>query len=627
MTTAMYHRGPDAEGFLTASNAALGVRRLSIIDRASGDQPIYNTGCAQQRLSGRAVATVFNGEIYNYGDLTSELKDYGHRFKTSSDTEAIIHAYEQWGPDCVHRLRGMFAFCIVDGPESWEARPHAKVERVFLARDRLGIKPLYYHRRDGFFVVASEVRALLASDLVSWRPSLEGLTSYLAYGSVQEPLTLVDDVYSLPPGHWMNIDLRHGTFDLHQYWDLPTVAAQPPGTEAMNEQEIIAHLHDLLSESVRLRLVSEVPLGAFLSGGIDSGAVVSLMSDVGAEPPRTFNITFNESEFSEAGLARETAKRSRADHHEIVVTGEEVLADLPQAFKAVDQPSIDGINTYYVSRAVKQTGLTVALTGLGGDEIFGGYEGFRTVPQMLRFQRAWDRVPGPLRRLSAGAWSVVGPRGDRHHKLAAFLAGDVYFSHPYYASRMLFTPRQTSALLHQGPGELTGDDPWSRRVEAEMTSARRLDPINAVSYLECKNYLASTLLRDTDSMSMAHSLEVRVPLIDHTLVEFMMRLPGHIKMNNAMPKHLLVKALNGALAPEVVNRPKGTFTFPWDTWLRHEMRSQVEETLYSPPRAVVGLLNMSAVTSVWQRFLDKQTSWSRPWSLYVLFKWMEQVTR
>ena len=635
MTAAMCHRGPDADGSLHADTVALGMRRLSIIDRDTGDQPMYNADCRAPRRNGRSVAVILNGEIYNYLDLTRELKGHGHRFTTRSDTEALVHAYEEWGPDCVHRLRGMFALCVVDGREvldddGRETGPmrvnqrRIQADRLFLARDRLGIKPLYYYRGDGTFLFASEVRALLASDLVPRRPDLEGLQSYLAFGSVQEPLTSIDGVCSVPPGHSMTVDALSGTSDLSRYWDLPTESDDRWGPGRTTQDEIIERLSELLTESVRLRLVSDVPLGAFLSGGIDSAAVVGLMRRAGARTPKTFTLTFDEPEFSEATLARATAKRSETDHQEILVTSGEVLTELPQALSALDQPSLDGINTYYVSRAAKQAGLTVALSGLGGDELFAGYEGFRSVPRMSRFQSGWGRMPRRLKQLSAGAWSRLAGSSDRGRKLAAFVAGESYFDHPYFISRMLFTPRQVAKLFQPDRDTVADDNPWRRRVVGELAAARGLDPINAVSYLEIKNYLGSTLLRDTDCMSMAHSLEVRVPLIDHEVVEFVMRLPGRLKMDRTTPKHLLVKALNGALVSEVVHRRKGTFTFPWERWLRHELRGELDGTLRRLPNALVGFLDRDAVQEVWQQFLDGRTSWSRPWSLYALIKWADR---
>jgi asparagine synthase (glutamine-hydrolysing) len=614
----MRHRGPDDEGLYLDGNLGLGVCRLSIIDVSGGQQPIFNED--------GTVAIIFNGEIYNYRELTSELKSRGHRFATRSDTEAIVHAYEEWGKQCVDRLRGMFAFAIYDFPSS----------NLFLARDRLGIKPLYYYRNDGFFLFASEVRSLLASGLVPRRLRLDGLHSYLAFGSVQEPLTLIEGVYSLPPAHRMVWKMENGKWkgELEQYWDFFGVTEEQrsrgAGEQGSRGAEVMEELRVLLEESVRLRLIAEVPLGAFLSGGIDSGAVVALMSQVAGTRAKTFTIAFEESEFSEAPLARLTAERFRTDHTEVQVTGFQVLAELPQALAAMDQPTIDGINTYYVSGAAKQAGLTVALSGLGGDEIFAGYGTFHTIPHMMRLARYLPtHLPSSILHSPLSAFL----RGDHWRKLGAFLAGQTYFAHPYFLARALFIPAQVAVLLTPEAGALLSQaTPWHQRVAETLMRAQTCDPINTVSYLESAHYLVSTLLRDTDQMSMAHSLEVRVPLIDHELVEFMMHLPGNLKISyqpsaishQPSAKPLLVNALNGSLPDEVVYRQKSPFTFPWERWLRHELRDEVERTLRHLPQALAGVLDGEAVMTIWRQFLARQTSWSRPWSLYVLFQWMER---
>jgi len=628
MLATMHHRGPDDQGTFNVQrstfNVALGMRRLSIIDVASGDQPIYNED--------DTLAIICNGEIYNYRELTSELKSRGHRFATRSDTEAIVHAYEEWGADCVHRLRGMFAFAIYDQRSTF----NVQCSTLFLARDRLGIKPLYYYHHDGLCLFASEVRALLASGLVPRRLSLDGVASYLAYGSVQEPLTLIEGVYSLPPGQGMTINVQRSTFDVQRltchvqrYWDFPTPedGRWQLGEGRRNQKEIIAELRDLLAESVRLRLISEVPLGAFLSSGIDSSAVVALMSQVSDAPVKAFTIGFAEQEFSEAELAQAMARRCGAEHHEIIVRPQQVLADLPQALAAMDQPSIDGINTYYVSQATKQAGITVALSGLGGDELFAGYPTFQSGPRLMTLSRYLPTLPPSF---------VLRPsslfQNDRWRKFIAFLSGDAYFAHPYYTLRALFIPGQRAQLLNREVmASLNDHNPWRDAVQAHIGHAIRYDPINAISYLECTNYLPSTLLRDTDCMSMAHSLEVRVPLIDHKLVEFMMQLPGNLKIRNPQSairnptsKHLLVQALGGELLPEVVHQKKRTFTFPWNRWLRHELRHEIEDALATPASALQGILEPTAINAVWKQFLAGRVSWSRVWALYVLQKWVDQ---
>lgn len=595
---AMPHRGPDDEGMYIGLGIVLGMRRLSIIDLERGNQPIGNEDGSKQ--------VVFNGEIYNFRDLRRTLKRKGHSFYTQSDTEVIVHLYEEYGTACVRHPRGMFAFALWDEVE----------EKLLLARDRLGIKPLYYWQDGKRLVFASEVRALLNSGLVPRRLSLAGLRSYLAYGSVQEPLTLIEGVYSLLPGHLMIV--HKGQTHTERYWDLPQ------GTRSLGRLDVVEmreQLRTTLTEAVEQRLVSDVPVGAFLSGGIDSGSVVSLMGQIAQEPVRTFTISFEERSYDETRLAEITAERWGTQHTSIVVSYDQVLHDLPQALAAMDQPTVDGINTWYISRATKQAGITVALSGLGGDEIFAGYATFREVPLMMRANGVLQRVPSGLRRLGGRAMTKFLPGQDWGRKVGAFLSGDVYFDHPYFAHRTLFTLRQQSRLL---PGGVADEDanPWCEKTADDVARASTYDAIGAVSYLELCNYMLSTLLRDTDCMSMAHSLEVRVPLIDHVLVEQVIGLPGWLKVNGKGPKPLLVGTLDGLLPPEINRVPKRTFTFPWTIWLKGPLRGELEETLVGGgPNVLDEVLCVGELGEVWEGFLADEVSWARPWALYVLKQW------
>lgn len=604
----MAHRGPDDDGFLERGPVTLGMRRLSIIDVAGGKQPIFNED--------RTVGIVFNGAIYNYVELQRELEARGHRFGSRSDTEAIVHAYEEWGEECVHRLRGMFAFAILDwrGDSTSRSTPGSgEPVRLFAARDRLGIKPLYWHHGPAGFLFASEVRALLATGLVEKRVSYDGTASYLAFGSVQEPLTLIDQVFSLPPGHRLTVVAGRDApvVTIERYWDLPepgSIVREAPG-------DLRGSLRGTLSDAVRLHTRSDVPFGAFLSSGIDSSAIVGLMAETSASPVKTFTIVFDEREFSEAGLARETARRYRTDHHEILVTPAEVLTDLPLAIRSLDQPSIDGINTYYVSRAAKQAGITVALSGLGGDEIFAGYPTFRTAPRLQRAARAI----GPAGRRLVGA--LPEPPGDKWSKLKTALSGDDYFGHPYFTVRALFTREQRAALLPAMP-EAEHVSPADAAARAYRAKAEKYDAVNEISFLECKTYMPNTLLRDADGMSMAHSLEVRVPFVDHVLVEQVFALHGQHKLRGKGSKPLLVDAVGDLLIPGVTSQKKRTFTFPWRHWLRDELRGTVEQSLLRASRGNVAL-DPAGVREVWHRFERGDTSWSRPWALHVLATWID----
>ncbi|MGH9710022.1 MAG: asparagine synthase (glutamine-hydrolyzing), partial [Candidatus Acidiferrales bacterium] len=384
MMRAMEHRGPDGNGMFIAPGATLGMQRLSIIDLPGGQQPIWNET--------ETLTVVFNGEIYNFRELRRSLEAVGHIFRTQSDTEVIVHAYETWGKDCVRHLRGMFAFAIVEMPGGRASRPR----RIFLARDRMGIKPLYYATVAGKFFFASEVRALLASNCIPRRVSAGALSSYLLFGSVGEPMTLVDGIYSLPPGHsgHVSCDDPSGSFRTNAYWSVADAtkskADEPQGASPAEQ------VRTALEDSVRCHLLADVPLGIFLSSGIDSTALAALASRQ-RSGIKTFTVAFPEQEFSEAAFAKSTADRLGTQHSELLLSGDEMQSRLDDAVAAFDQPSVDGINTYFVSWAARQTGLKVALSGLGSDEIFGGYSTFSSTPRVARMMAFSRLLSSPLR--------------------------------------------------------------------------------------------------------------------------------------------------------------------------------------------------------------------------------------
>jgi len=610
MTAALVHRGPDEDGFLIAPQAAprvaLAMRRLSIIDLPGGTQPIFNeTG---------DVAVFENGEIYNFRALRAKLESLGHAFRTKSDTEVIVHGYEQWGDDCVEHLRGMFAFALLD--------MRGGAPRVLLARDRLGIKPLYYSLQNGALVFASEVRALLASGCVPRQISAGALDSYLLFGSVCEPMTLVEGVFSLPPGHRMKVSASAGVarVDAESYWTFGDAASRKSGHMPTTLEDAAAHLRPILTEAVTNHLIADVPLGIFLSSGLDSTAIVALAS-AAQSGLHTLTVIFPEQEFSEADPARATAKRFGTQHEELLLDGAEMLAHLDDAVDALDQPSMDGINTYFVSWAARRAGLKVALSGLGGDEIFGGYSTFETGPRAVRVAALGKKFPRGVRRATASAVGRAGGgRGDGGRKLAALWRNSEALPHPYYFTRTLYTPDHVAAL--RGADGVSGDDhPWWDWMAESAREASQLDSFNAISCLEARSYMVNTLLRDTDSVSMAHSLEVRVPLLDHVLVEFVSRLPAEVKIKRGVNKALLVQALRGLLPEEIVGQRKRTFTFPWERWLRGSLAARVSAGLSNPAPALAAHLNSDAVRAVWLAFEASKTNWSRPWSLYVLNQW------
>ena len=631
MLRSIVHRGPDEEGSLVAPRFAAGTRRLSIIDLAGGTQPIWNET--------RTLAICFNGEIYNFRELRDELAAAGHQFRTCSDTEVIVHAYEQWGTEGFAKLHGMFAFVLAE----MRGGPSGQVKRAILARDRFGIKPLYYAAIDGALLFASEVRALLATGLIPDRISADAVSSYLLFGSVCEPNTLIEGVYSLPPGHFAEISADGGSTQLisRAYWRTKAAVSSSAGDQRRGgDPAVTAHVRSDLEHAVESHLIADVPVGVFLSSGLDSTAIAALAAK--AHPGiHTFTVAFPDLEFSEAAEARRTAERLGTQHSELQLSGDEMLARLDEAIAAFDQPSMDGINTYFVSWAARQSGLKVALSGLGSDEIFGGYPTFRTTQSVARVTSIAGSVPESFRRVVA--WtskairaSAASPASEK--ALAAWL-DPTAFPHPYFFTRALFTTKQagSGALVRLKPQE-NGHNNASHSRESDGVSwrswisqcaeeTREMDSFTAVSWLELRSYMLNTLLRDTDSMSMANSLEVRVPFLDAPLVEYVLSLPETQKLGPRGPKSLLIAALGDILPADVARQVGGrkkTFTLPWENWLRGALSDRVSSGLSDWSPALAPIVSREFALRVWEDFQQGRTTWSRPWSLYVLNEWVKR---
>jgi asparagine synthase (glutamine-hydrolysing) len=611
-TDSLAHRGPDDRGTVVIQSTTsprveigLGSRRLAILDLSPlGHQPMPDPETGNWM--------VYNGEIYNFRELRTRLQNEGARFVSQSDTEVLLKAYARWGEKCLGELRGMFAFAIWD----------AKRSRLLLGRDPMGIKPLYYCSAGQNFLFASELRTLLGTGLIPRRLDPAGLVNYLNFGSVYDPMTMIAGVSALEAGHyavWEN-----GRVTDSMYWDLAsqgrasTTSSYLAGNAAARknlEDEVYA----TLDQTVRMHTVSDVPVGLFLSGGIDSTALAGILSRAGIRL-NTFSIVFREAEYSEAEYSRIAARAFSAEHQEILVSQRDLLDAIPYALQAMDQPTIDGLNTFLIARQTRAAGIKVALSGLGGDELFAGYSTFRDVPRMESFERFWGRFPSILRRPLVRMFSSLSANTDQNRKLAALASENGRALHPYFLARALFAPEQRDGLLaHPDPEALARANSPLRE---SLRHAAELDPVNRVSYLEARCYMLNTLLRDSDVMSMAHGLELRVPLVDHQLADKLMALPGARKLDSEMPKPLLVGALKGTLPNEIVHRKKQGFTLPFERWLRENLRAEMEAALPKIGQGPLGSwLDYDAVAQVWEDFLSQRTSWSRIWSLYVLEEW------
>lgn len=581
-------RGPDGEGMHAEGAVVFGHRRLSIIDLSDG---------ARQPMSNEAadIWVTFNGEIYNYRDLRRELTAAGRAFRGASDTETLIHGYEEWGWDgLLKRLRGMFAFALYDAKR---ASSQSSEPFFFAARDRLGIKPLYYSEGDGRFAFASEVKALVGSGVAAAGADRAAIASFLALGSIPFPRTSVRSVACLPPGH--AITIGRGGRAIAKYWELSY------------ERRPDSDMGALLRDSVERHLMADVPVGVFLSGGVDSAAIACLASRGRRIPIRTLTVVFDEAEFSEAGKARQLADAFGTEHHEIRVTGGDFARTVPDFLSDMDQPTADGVNTYFVSQAAKQLGLKVVLSGLGGDEVFFGYGHYRRLSGggLLGGYAASN---GGIRRSIESAASLYGRLMGRERWQRFDYGGDLPLDESLYLIlRGFFPPARICRLLGAERREL--DDILESSFGAIRMAGGNghMDP-NSFHYLEVKRYLHDQLLRDSDVFSMVHSIELRVPLLDHPLVDASCAAPPERKIRGDMNKPMLVDAVGDANVRACALEPKRGFTFPFARW----MAVKVDEL---EARALEGsVLDPGAVRECWKDFRAGRLHWSRAWATTVL---------
>lgn len=553
MCRVIRHRGPDDQGMLIAENVALGMRRLSIIDLAGGHQPMAN------ELGTSSL--VFNGEIYNYRELQRELASRGHRFRTNSDTETIVHAYDEYGSACVEHLRGMFAFAI------WDSR----LNQLMLARDRVGKKPLYYTlTSNGTLIFGSELKSLLEHPEVTRQISPEALDAYLTFGYVPDPFCILRGIQKLPPGHFLTF--RDGRVSLTQYWDFRFSTEKDTGDR--RAEDYLDELREILNEAVRIRLISDVPLGAFLSGGIDSSAVVGLMARNSDRPVKTFSIGFNEDSYDELKYARIAAAHFGTEHHEFVVTPDicHLVDELAWHF---DEPFADpsALPTYMVSKLARAH-VTVALSGDGGDELFAGYTRYLVESQRTSF----ERVPRVLRqnlmrplsqRLPHGAWG-------RNYLHNVSLDGvDRFLDSVSVFTRLTKRSLYTSDFRSQ----LKDDHLAGAHFHNLANQGQTNDPLDMLLYLDSKSYLPGDILTKVDRMSMAVSLEARTPLLDHKLIEFVTRIPASLKLHAGETKYIFKRAIADFVPSEILHRSKQGFGLPIQQWINEQLREQIRSTL------------------------------------------------
>jgi asparagine synthase (glutamine-hydrolysing) len=591
MLGALHHRGPDDRGAWARPRLFLGMCRLSIIDLAGGHQPIWNED--------NTCCIVYNGELYNFHDLRPELEARGHRFRTASDTEVILHAYEEWGPDCLRRFNGMFALGVWDGRD----------RSLFLARDRIGEKPLYYYWDGRRFLFASEIKAILADPIVPRRVDVRGLANYLAFSHAVAPDTMFQRVKKLLPGHYLV--LREGAAGPHvqPYWDVGAEPQLPAGAR-LSEEGYARRVLDLLDDSVRRRLVADVPVGAFLSGGVDSSAVVALMKRHAGGPVKTFSLGFRiGGAYNELSDARRVARHLGTEHYELEAEHVDLVKVLQTLVYHYDEPFGDaaGFPVYLLSRFAREH-VKVVLCGDGGDELFGGYRRY-----------AADRAAalyGLLPRALTGRWiPAVIDRLPRFRRLKRTVQ-TLPIADParrYAAWLVLFTPEMQAELLQGGVRDaLRGYDPaWPYPLYYHrLNGSTANDHLNRLLYVDVKTWLVDTYMEKVDKASMACSLEARMPLLDHRLVELAFQIPGRYKIRGWSLKRVFKRAVRGLVPDEVLRKPKHGFAVPTDPWFRGELKAFAFDVLLDRRARQRGYFNPAAVERLWQEHVSGRHVWS-----------------
>ena len=595
MTDVIYHRGPDDEGFYINNNVGLGFRRLSIIDLSTGHQPLANED--------ESVWIVFNGEIYNYQELQEDLISKGHVFRTKSDTETIVHLYEEYGVDCVKFLRGMFGFAIWDNNK----------KQLFCARDRFGIKPFYYYTDNEKFVFGSEIKAILKSGNIDKTLSYDALNSYFAFGYITGDLAIYKNIKKLQPAHYMLLSLKDKpSIEINRYWD---VRFEPDHSKS--EQQWIEEIKESLSETVKLHMISDVPFGAFLSGGIDSSSVVAMMAKNSSKPIKTFSIGFKEEKYNELKYAREVATKFGCDHHEQIVEPESISL-LPKLVRAYDEPFADSsaIPTYYVSKFAREN-VTVVLSGDGGDELIAGYDIYNYFKKVHRFSTGSPA----FNKFFWGNLNKLIPEKISGKGITYFLSQN----REYLGAHLCIWPKEERKRL------ILTNDTFKYNIKPELYKEEILkrgkgnDFISNLQYLDLQTYMVDDILTKVDRASMLNSLEVRVPLLDHKFAELLFKIPSDLKLKGTDQKYILKQAMKEFLPDSILNRPKIGFGVPISVWFKDELKEYVNDTLLSGNPLLSQYLDKNYVRSMVEDNRDGMRDFSsRIWSLIWFEEWLKQ---
>ena len=595
MNEIISHRGPDAAGTYLDTHIHLGHLRLSIIDLDErSNQPFENEN----------YTLVFNGEIFNYQEIKAQIPEFN--FKTNSDTEVILAAYQKWGEHCLQQFNGMFAFAIWD--------KHKK--ELFIARDRLGIKPLYYVLTDEEIIFSSSVKAILSTGLIEKKIRQDSLIDYLRFQTVHAPYTIIEGVFELMPGQQVKINEDEEP-KFKYYWKL----TEDFKKSSQTIEEVQASVREKLTTSVNRRLVGDVPFGAFLSGGIDSSILVGLMAEQHKGKVDTFSVIFKENQYNESEYAQLIAKKFNTNHHEIELSVDEFKELIPTALSFMDHPSGDGPNTFVVSKKTREQGIKMAITGLGGDELFGGYSIFNQITSIQ--QKKWLKsFPVFGRRPVASIYHAI-KRDVASSKIKALLKQehfDTEYIYQFY--RQTLMDDQVRSLVKTEKLPINQSFIIAHELIGYKTPGWNLPNLSKTSVAEISTYMQNVLLRDSDQMSMAHGIELRVPFLDHEFVEYVLGIPDKFKQP-ITPKKLLVDSFSDLLPEAIYNRPKMGFVLPYDQWMRNELKEFCEERLEEIKK--IEIIRAEKVDNLWKQFIsnNKRVTWSRIWPLVVLGDWIK----